>query len=242
MPFDQEKAAARDDDPVALEDIGRKDDVGDAGFIFEREEDEALGGAGALPGDDAAGDADRAIVAAAQQVVCRENAFAAQGRAMIGHGMRAGGEAGAGVVGGEALVGGHLPERHRLQALRWRSHAAPRSSGPTGRPACFHLPERIAAMLDAAQRVERADAGQRDELLAVERGNAQSKIVDGGESAIAAARREQCFRRGLPQAFRVVQADAQRERAVRLPLPACKAIQNAARRWAARAGRGAAHL
>ena len=57
-PFDQQEAAARDDDAVALEDIGSKDDVGDAGFIFEREEDEALGRAGPLACDDATGDAD----------------------------------------------------------------------------------------------------------------------------------------------------------------------------------------
>ena len=57
--FDQEEAIARYCDAVLLEYIGCEDDVGDAGFVFEGEKDEALGCAGALAGDDAAGDADR---------------------------------------------------------------------------------------------------------------------------------------------------------------------------------------
>ncbi len=40
--FDPEKPAARDDDAIALKDIRRNDDVGDAGFIFEGKKDEAL--------------------------------------------------------------------------------------------------------------------------------------------------------------------------------------------------------
>ena len=59
--FDEKKAASSDDDAVLLEDIGRKNDVGYAGFVFEREKDEAFGGAGALPADDAACYADELI-------------------------------------------------------------------------------------------------------------------------------------------------------------------------------------
>ena len=40
--FDEQKAAARDHDAVPLEDVRRKNHVGDAGFVFEREEDETL--------------------------------------------------------------------------------------------------------------------------------------------------------------------------------------------------------
>ena len=69
MPCDKQKSAARDDHPVTLKNIRRENHVGDASFIFKREEDEAFGCAGTLAGDDAPGDADRAIVAAAQQVV-----------------------------------------------------------------------------------------------------------------------------------------------------------------------------
>ena len=47
-----------DDHAVLREKLRRDDGVGDAGFVFKAEEDEAFGGAGALAGDDAAGDAD----------------------------------------------------------------------------------------------------------------------------------------------------------------------------------------
>jgi len=57
--FNQEESVARHNDAVLLEYIGCEDDVGDAGFVFEGEKDEALGCAGALACDDAAGDADR---------------------------------------------------------------------------------------------------------------------------------------------------------------------------------------
>ena len=66
-PFDPEKAAARNYDAVLLENVRGKDDVGDAGFIFKREEDKALRGAGALAGNDATGNAHVAIVPAFQQ-------------------------------------------------------------------------------------------------------------------------------------------------------------------------------
>ena len=69
-PFDQQEAAAGDDDAVALEDIGGEDDVGDAGFIFEGEEDEALGRAGPLACDDATGDAD-GLMGWIQHQICR---------------------------------------------------------------------------------------------------------------------------------------------------------------------------
>ena len=65
-----EKAAARDDEAVRLKDIGRDDDVGDAGFIFEGEKDEAFGGARALTGDDSSGDTDMGFSAAIFEVLC----------------------------------------------------------------------------------------------------------------------------------------------------------------------------
>ena len=38
---------------------------------------------------------------------------------------------------------------------------------PDRTPGLFHLPERIAAMLDVIQRIQRADASKRNKLLAV---------------------------------------------------------------------------
>ena len=45
MPFDQQIWLADDGRALLGEQIGPDDDVGDAGFILEREEDESLGGA-----------------------------------------------------------------------------------------------------------------------------------------------------------------------------------------------------
>ena len=53
--FHQQKAAARDHQAIALVEIGRNDDVGDAGFIFHGDKDESLGRAGTLARDHAAG-------------------------------------------------------------------------------------------------------------------------------------------------------------------------------------------
>jgi hypothetical protein len=61
LSFDLQKTAACYDKAVPLKDIGRKDDVGDAGFVFEREKDKTLGSAGALTGDDATGYTDELI-------------------------------------------------------------------------------------------------------------------------------------------------------------------------------------
>ncbi len=45
-PCDKQGSAACNDDAVTLENIRRKNHVGDAGFVFKREKDEALGGSG----------------------------------------------------------------------------------------------------------------------------------------------------------------------------------------------------
>jgi hypothetical protein len=48
------KFATRDQQEVAVVEIRRDDDIGDAGFVFHGKEDEALGCARALAGNDAA--------------------------------------------------------------------------------------------------------------------------------------------------------------------------------------------
>ena len=47
---------------VAGEDVGTDDEVGDAGFVFEGDEDHAAGGAGALADQDQSGDAHPSVV------------------------------------------------------------------------------------------------------------------------------------------------------------------------------------
>ena len=68
-PFDPEKPAARDDDAIALKGIRGNDDVGDAGFIFERKKDEALGRAWPLPCDHAPGNAHKSVTCGATQII-----------------------------------------------------------------------------------------------------------------------------------------------------------------------------
>jgi len=98
-PFDSEKARARDHDAVLLEYVRGKDDIGNAGFVFEREEDKALGGARSLTGNDATGNAHIAIVPAFKQLLRRKDALVLKSRTVIGHWMRAGGESGSRVIG-----------------------------------------------------------------------------------------------------------------------------------------------
>ena len=87
----------------------------------------------------------------------------------------------------------------------------------TNGPACLlDLPESIAAMRHVAKRVQRADACQRDEFLAIQCGNARDEFVDGCENAILITCREQRFCRRLPQPFGIVHSDAHGERAIRL--------------------------
>ena len=54
----------------------------------------------------------------------------------------------------------------------------------------FHLPERIAAMLHIADRVECSDLCKRDEVFAVERGDALGQVIDGTEFSGLRARND----------------------------------------------------
>lgn len=121
----------------------------------------------------------------------RENAFTPQQCAAVGHGMRAGGESCAGVVGVESFVGRHRVNRHRRVRLVDQM-ACVAQQGTNRTASLFHLPERIASMFDAVQHIQRADASQRDKLFAVARGDAKREIFDGCEQfmAVRASRRD----------------------------------------------------
>src|ERR1700744_5020956 len=115
--FDQQEAAAGDEQAVAVVQVGSNDDIGDAGFVFHGDEDEAFSGARALAGDDASGGADVFAIAAGFQLLGREDVAAAQFGATVVHGMFANGKAGAGVVGDEALFDIHGIEGEGLGRL-----------------------------------------------------------------------------------------------------------------------------
>jgi hypothetical protein len=194
---DEQETRAGDDDAVRLENIGGDDDVGDSGFVFKREEDEAFGGAGALAADYSACGADWLLGACGFEFGGREDAEAAEALALIGHGVRAGGNASSGVVGGEALVGGHFAEGvcNRAggcgAAQEWADWAA----------CLLDLPEGIAAVLYVAEGVERADLSEGDEFLAIERGDTGGEFVDGAEGAVEIAGAESIPQGLKPRSF-----------------------------------------
>jgi len=54
--LDHQEALGDEENPIFLNKIGMHDGIGDAGFVFNAEEYESLGGAGALARDDATAD------------------------------------------------------------------------------------------------------------------------------------------------------------------------------------------
>src|ERR1700757_414479 len=90
------ESTARDDHAILLECVGGEDDVGDAGFVFERKENKTLGSSRALPRDHATGHMNKVMVGQPREVVGGYQAGLPKCRAVVGKRMRPGGEAGAG--------------------------------------------------------------------------------------------------------------------------------------------------
>src|ERR1700731_4093750 len=66
-PFDDQARRADDELAVPLQEVGGDDGLRHAGLVFEGEEEQPLGGAGALADDDRAGGADDVAVAIADE-------------------------------------------------------------------------------------------------------------------------------------------------------------------------------
>ena len=60
--IEEKKLSLNDRGAILFKNIGCDDDVRNAGLIFDAEEDETFRGAGTLPRDDAAGDADPSAI------------------------------------------------------------------------------------------------------------------------------------------------------------------------------------
>ena len=86
---------------------GRDDGVGDARFIFQAEECEALGGGGSLTADDAAGDTDDGVIAGLGEVDGAPDSLASKFGTVMGDGVLAHGHRSAGEVGDQPLGYGH---------------------------------------------------------------------------------------------------------------------------------------
>ena len=107
MPSTIRNGASTSVSLLLVVEIGPHDDVGDAGFVLEREEHEPFGRARPLARDDHAGRAHAPARAHAWQLDRGHDAAHRQLVAAERHRVRADGQAGAGVVGDEALARGH---------------------------------------------------------------------------------------------------------------------------------------
>ena len=110
----QQKRLLEDHQAPLGEQIGADDDVGDAGFVLDRQENEPLGGARSLAGDHGARDAHAAAVSLAGEIGRPQRAAQAHLLAAQGHRVRPDGEAGALVIGDDTLGGAHLGQRTRF--------------------------------------------------------------------------------------------------------------------------------
>ena len=95
-------------EPPLFEELRVNDGVGHASFIFEADEDESFGGAGALAANDHSRDANVLSISALRQIARQGHV----GKSLTneGHGMASRGDAGAGKIGIETLKGIHAKQ------------------------------------------------------------------------------------------------------------------------------------
>ena len=148
--FHAHKATARNHNTVLFKVIRGDDDIGDTGFIFERQKDKTLRGPWALPCDDTSWNPNKFMIGTACEVICGHHSCLSKRLAMIGERMRTGGETSACIISRQAFVIGHLPERHRRGILTSRFGNAPQQWS-NGAPGLLNLPEGITPVLDFAQ-------------------------------------------------------------------------------------------
>ena len=105
---DAERGFTGDDEAAALKEVGAHDGVGDAGLVFEADEDNALGRAGTLAADHRAGDEHSVAVAGEREV----GGAPRSGEAVADrcHRVRASGQADGGEIGVVTLGARHRGE------------------------------------------------------------------------------------------------------------------------------------
>ena len=114
--FDPQKAVARHRHSILFKHIGRKNDVGNSGFVFEREKDKSLRRPWPLPCNHASGNAHALIPAQLLKLLRGEDALLPQRRAVIRHGVWASRQPGASIVCSQPLVRRHLLQRRAVRA------------------------------------------------------------------------------------------------------------------------------
>jgi len=203
---DEEERFLGDDETEFLEEVRVDDGIGDAGFVFKADEDEAFGGAGTLAANDVAGDADELVVAGVREIGGAENVFQSgtrgsssfQVRADQGHWVRAGGEVEAGEIGLETFEGVHGAQRRTFQVPSSKFQRSSNFQVPIvggwslgviwslfqqviGMLSAFNVPQRFSPM--RGKTIECADFGEGAEFGFVEAG-AGFKVFEGGEGAL----------------------------------------------------------
>lgn len=139
--FDHKEAFGDEEDAIFLQQIWMHDGVGDARFILEAEEQEALGCARTLACDDASSDAQTLAGGNGFKLAGAADAELVHLRATVRHGVGADSEASAMEVSNQTLFVSHWPKWRRRVGLREFFKQRPRvADGP------LDLPEGVAAM------------------------------------------------------------------------------------------------
>jgi hypothetical protein len=116
--FDVEESSAGYEDALALKQVRSNDDISDAGFVFQRQEDKPLGRAWTLTRNYGARYSHKTVGTGSLKFIGGYVSFASEGIAVIFHRMRSAGEAGARIVGGKALIDRHFSQGH-VVAYGW---------------------------------------------------------------------------------------------------------------------------
>ncbi len=116
--FDKQKGMMNDDGVILRKKLRGDNRVGDAGFVFEAEEDKAFGCAWPLTGNDRAGNADLHAAALRLQLRRGQDAKLDEFGAMKSERVRANCQASALKIGDEAFFRGHGEERRREWRMR----------------------------------------------------------------------------------------------------------------------------
>ena len=172
-PMGEQEGFAGDDEAQALEGVLADKQVGDAGFVFQRDEAMALGGPRALAADRHAGDAHRHAVRQDVEVAGAEDSLRAMPLAPQSHRVRAGARALGLEIRAEPLT-----QRHGRQhggGIRNRDEVVVERQ--------LHLPQRLAAVDDFLEIVQ--DPGLGEQALLPGRGFHPQKEILQREERLA---------------------------------------------------------
>ena len=190
---------------VLLEALGGDDGVGEAGLVLDGDEDEPLGGPRPLADDHHAGHARAAPLRHRAEIGGARDPLTVERGAREGDRVRADRQVGAGVVGGQLFLGGHLGQRRRRSCVgvgRRRETAPPsvRAPRPARAPPGASPPSAASAPISARRASAPASAAPRDREVGQrrERRRAPRRLDAPAELLAKAAHRAQAEPHGAP--------------------------------------------